>query len=536
MKNVILILFMLFSSLLYSQCRIDSILNVLDREITNRIIYYTKKENKINELKLSLSNISSDSEKFSLNNKIYDEYKSYQYDSAYVYAINTKLLAQKLNSPELQIISNCNLLFCFMSSGLFKEAVDIVNITNVNGVSNESKSSYYSECARLYSDLINYNNTEPYKTLYQNKSIEYCDSALIYLNPDSYEYHNISSLKDIHLNDNKKIIIYTYLIKSFNINDHQLAINTAHLGNLYMSKKDDENAIYYMALSAISDIRSATTETTSKTTLARYLYKKGKIKEASRYIQISLEEANFYNARHRKMDVNSILPIIENERLNIIEEQRNNLSMFLIIVSVLSILFLMSSIINYKQNKKLKEAKQLIQDHLNELSTFNDKLNITNDKLKESNDIKDQYIIESLYGKSEYLDKTENLFKKLDNKLKARQYNDIYKLQLEYNLKSERENMYSSFDSTFFKLFPTFLEEYNKLFPDNKRINLDNNTLTPELRIFALIRLGINDNERIAKFLNFSVNTIYTYKAKIKNKSSIPKEEFEYRIMQIKKN
>lgn len=520
---------MLFSSLSYSQSKIDSILNILDKEIINRKVYYAERENRIKELKISLSNINSDSEKFSLNNKIYDEYKSYQYDSAYTYAIKTKLLAKKLNDPELQIIANCNLLFCFMSSGLFKEAVDIVNTTNINSASDKLKSNYYSECARLYSDLINNNNTEPYRTEYQNKSIEYCDSALIYLDPNSYEYHNISSLKNIHLSTKKKITIYTHLIKSFKTDDHQLAINTAHLGNLYMSKDDDENAIYYMALSAISDIRSATTETTSKTTLARYLYKKGKIKEASQYIQISLEEANFYNARHRKMDVNSILPIIEKERLNIIEEQRNNISMSLIIVSILSVLFLTSSIINYKQNKKLKEAKQLIQNHLNELSTFNN-------KLKESNDIKDQYIIESLYGKSEYLDKTEILFRNLDNKLKARQYNDIYKLQLEYNLKSERENMYSSFDNTFLKLFPTFLEEYNKLFPDSKRIHLDNNTLTPELRIFALIRLGINDNERIAKFLNFSVNTIYTYKAKIKNKSIVPKEEFEYRIMQIKKN
>ncbi|WP_051697864.1 DUF6377 domain-containing protein [Prevotella sp. 10(H)] len=536
MKLRILLFLILFPYLLHSQSRADSVLTVLNNEISNRTVYYSQKENRISDLKVSLSNISNEYEKFSLNDKIYNEYKSYQYDSAYVYAVNTKKIATKLKDRELLLTARCNLLFCFISSGLFKEAVDIVNNTDVSGASDSLTSVYYSQCARLYSDLVNYNTSEPYKTAYQNKSIEYCDSALMYLSPSSYDYHNILALKDVNAGIIKKIATYSNLIYSFDVDNHQLAINTSILGNLYMYQSDDENAVYYMALSAISDIRSAITETTSKTNLAKYLYTKGNIKDASRYIGIALEEANFYNARHRMMDVNSILPIIEKERLNIIEDQRDNLTISLIIVSILSALFFASSIINYKQNKKLKEAKQTIQDNLNELSSFNDKLNSTNEKLKESNAIKDQYVIQSLYGKSEYLDKTEGLLKKLDNRLKARQYDDIYRLYAEFDLKSERENIFSSFDSTFLGLFPNFLEEFNKLFPEGDRINIEDHNLTPELRIFALIRIGINDNEKIARFLNLSVNTIYVYKAKIKSRSIVPKEEFEYRIMRIKKN
>lgn len=538
MRVLIIFHFLLISGLLYSQTKSDSILNVLNEEISNREIYSAQREDRINDLKVSLSNISDEYEKFSLNDKIYNEYKSYQYDSAYVYALNTIKYAEILKDPELQLIAKSNLQFCFISSGLFKEAVDIAKSTDLSEASSESKANFYSQCARLYSDLFNYNPAEPYKTEYQYKSVQYCDSALMLLNPESYEYNNILALKKFDASIDEKISTYLNLITSFDIDYHSFAIHTSNLGHLYMYKFQEEEAIYYMALSAIADIKTATMENTSKTALARFLYNKGDIKRASRYIQIALEEANFYNARHRILSVNSILPIIEKEHLNSIESQRDELRVSLIWVSILSVLFFFSALVIYKQNKKLKQAKQVIQTQVTELSETNDKLNRTNEKLEESNEIKDQYIIHSLYGKSEYLDKVEGVLKKLDYKLKAHQYNDIYRLHAEFNLKRERENLFLSFDQAFLTLFPNFIEEYNKLFAESDRVTVDeeNLSLTPELRIFALIRLGINENERIAKFLNLSMHTIYSYKAKTKNKSIVPKEEFEYRIMQIKKS
>lgn len=173
---------------------------------------------------------------------------------------------------------------------------------------------------------------------------------------------------------------------------------------------------------------------------------------------------------------------------------------------------------------------------MDELSDMNQKLNQLNEKLKESNEIKNIRIAQSLYEKSEYLDKIEEILKKLDYRIKAHQYKDLYKLNNEFNLKEERKELFRTFDWNFLMLFPNFVDEYNKLFPPNESISLDaNGTMPPELRIFALIRLGIDKNESIAQFLNLSMNTIYSYKAKIKKKSLIPNEEFESRIMKIKK-
>ncbi len=211
-----------------------------------------------------------------------------------------------------------------------------------------------------------------------------------------------------------------------------------------------------------------------------------------------------------------------------VENQRNNLIIFAAVVSLMFILVLVSTIIIYKQVKKLRRAKRTIQSQ-------NKSLQSTNSKLIEANEIKDEYVVQSLYGRSEYIDRLESLYKTINRKVKARQFDDIHSYLKESDLKKERENMYSSFDQTFLRLFPDFIEEYNRLFKPEDVISFDlNKGLTPELRIFALIRLGIHESERIARFLDYSVNTINTYKTKVKNKSIIPNEQFEQKIMEIK--
>jgi len=511
---------------------VDSMLNVLNIEIENRTARYKEKENRISALKEKLSDATTDEEQFLLNNRIFEEYKSYQYDSAYIYASKTKELAEKLNNAELKVISGNNLLFCFMSSGLFKEACDVLNTIDVSRAGAEIKCKFYFQCVRLYSELEGFNRSEPFHSHYLEMRRTYCDSAFLYAVPDSYDYYKIKYHKEFISPDidiDRKINNFLHLLNDFEQDQHQRAMNSSALASLYNIKGEQENTLYYTALSAVSDIRSAVRETTSKTGLAHYLYNKGDLKNASKYINVSLEEANFYNARHRKTSINNILPIIEKERLHLIEKQKNILTGLLVVVCLILLLLLGASLIIYKQNKKLTRSKKIIQDQLGRLEAINKELN-------ESNVIKDQYIIDSLYGKSNYLDTVESLLKKINNKLKARQYDDIYDLGSEFNIKTERENVYSSFDNTFLKLFPDFIHEYNTLFNEEDRIPFNNtNRLTTELRIFALIRLGITDNERIAKFLNLSVATIYKYRTKARSKSTVLNDEFEKRIVRIRK-
>ncbi len=234
-----------------------------------------------------------------------------------------------------------------------------------------------------------------------------------------------------------------------------------------------------------------------------------------------MNDANFYNARHRKIEVGSILPIIEKERFDAVEKQRNILIRSMFFISFLFLLLLIATIIIYKQFKKVIKARTIIGKQ-------NKQLLQTNMQLIEVSNIKDEYIGYSFYINSEYIDKLEQLFKLVNRKIAARQYDDLRLFFKEADLQKERKNMYASFDETFLRLFPTFIDSYNKLFDSHDRVQPENSkSLTAEMRIFALIRLGIYESERIAKFLNYFVNTINTYKTKVKNKSIISNEQFE---------
>lgn len=221
------------------------------------------------------------------------------------------------------------------------------------------------------------------------------------------------------------------------------------------------------------------------------------------------------------------MPIIEQDRFGIVERQRNILIGGIVLFLLFFTLLLSATLIIYKQVKKLRKARRTIEERNRELQQ-------TNKQLSEANKIKDEYIGYSFYLNAEYIGKMESLYRMINRKIAAHQYEDLRTSFKESTLNNERDNMYASFDETFLKLFPGFITAYNQLFPAVENSHTENSqSLTPEMRIFALIRLGICESERIAKFLNYSVHTINTYKTRVKNKSIVSNEQFEAKIMEI---
>ena len=529
-KQSIIIIFFLFiwTSALASD-EGDQSLKDLDNYIGQREHYIQLRENRINILKQRVTSINNDTERFEIYSSLFDEYKSYKYDSAFVYAQKSFATAQKLSDLNKTIEAKRQMAFCYLSSGLFKEASDIMKSIDVRNSPINIKRDYYVLLARLYYDMADYSSGEYFSQDYIKSGIQYCDSAITYLPIESSSVWSTVGLKRMQQrNFPAAIDAFQTLLRLPAIDDHTYAIATSSIGFMYSEMGDTEKAIYYLSQASIGDIKSATKEAVALQNLAGILYREGDVRRANSYIRIAMEDANFYNARHRKIQISAILPIIEKERMEMVERQRNDLIIFASIVSLLFLLLLVATVIIYKQVKRLRRARQTIQ-------LQNKDLKSAYIKLYEANEIKDEYIVQSLYGKSEYIDRLENLYKIINRKIIARQYDDIRSYLKEDDLKKERENMYSSFDETFLRLFPDFIEGYNHLFKPEDSISLDTNkVLTPELRIFALIRLGIHESERIARFLDYSVNTINTYKTKVKNKSIVPNEQFEQKIMEIK--
>lgn len=532
-RNPHIILFLCFSLLgitMHAQTeRAQESLKELDSYIEKSDFYIQIREGRIDSLRQKINTTKGDSERFDVYSALFDEYRSYKYDSAYMYANRSLDIALDLKDENKISEAKRYIAFCYLSSGLFKEAYDIMSTIDVEDAPTSIKQEYYSLLARLYYDMADYSYGELFSTDYINKGILYCDSAITYLPIESASVWHIVGLKRMQQrNFPAAIDAFQTLIHLPNIDDHLYAIATSSMGYMYSELGDKQRGIYYLSQAAIGDIKSATKETVALQNLAGLVYEEGDVNRANKYIRIAMEDANFYNARHRKIQISAILPIVEKERMKMIENQRNNLIIFGVVVSLLFVLLLVATVIIYKQVKRLRRARHTISDQ-------NKNLKLTNSKLLEANEIKDEYIVQSLYAKSEYLDRLDSLYKTINRKLKVRQYEDIHSYTKESDLKKERETMYSSFDQTFLRLFPDFIEEYNKLFRKEDITGFDPaKGLTPELRIFALIRLGIHESERIAKFLDYSVNTINTYKTKVKNKSIVPNEQFEQKIMEIK--
>jgi len=506
----------------------DSLLNELTAAIARVPAYDVGKEKQIGLLRDALSTGSA-SHLFSLYEALYDEYRIFNYDSAYQYAERLQEIAYRQGDKHL--ITEARLRFCFilLSSGLFKETYDSLRSTDIRDEPDSLKAIYYTLLGRYFYDLANYDSDGKHHSAgYDTQGNLYMDSALSFYPQHSFEYEYYSGL--LYFKRSKldsAAMFFDNLLKSSRLSDHQLALTASTLSGIYQQKGQTDEAIDLMITAAIADIRSSTKETYAIFNLADLLYKKGDVKHASLCIEAAIANAELYGARQRKVQVSSILSLIEGERINAVESQRRQLIGYASVVTLLMILLAILIIVIRRQVKKLQKAQLMITEaHAAQ--------RLINEKLEEANKIKEEYIGYFFNLDSEFFAKLERLKRTLDQKVSERKFEDIKFIVNNIQPKKEKEDLVKSFDTVFLRIFPQFVARFNALFKEEDQIKLkENELLNIDLRIFALIRMGISDNDKIAQILGYSVNTIYAYKTRIKNRSTVANEDFETRVMEI---
>lgn len=509
----------------------DSLLTALDGYISQKEQYIVLKRDRIQHL---MNNVTEARYKndykglFNLYDQLHNEYQSFTYDSAFKYVNRLNTIAPLTGDKERMISARIKMGFTLLSSGLFKESLDTLISIDSRNCSLLNKQDLYSTIARTYYDLADYDNDVYFAGIYRKSGNQYLDSAIALMNKDTPDYWSAVGLQRMKSNDIKgSADAFNLLLSKYSLSDHQYAIATSSLGYVYTLLDRKNEAVDMLIRAAIADIKASTKETVALRNLAVLLQEKGEIDRAYHYIKIALEDATFYNARHRKIEVGAVLPIIEGERLRIVEKQKKELGTYSIIVTILSFLVILFSVVIFLQLRKLISVRRILQE-------TNRNLQEMNVKLTESNIIKEEYIGYFFNINSEFLEKIENYRKNILRRLAGRQYDELENVIKSTDLKKERENMYTNFDKIFLKLFPGFIEEFNSFFNEEDRIKTGNDELlNADLRIIALMRLGINDSEKIAKFLGFSVNTVYTYKTKLKHKA-IDRDNFDENILKIK--
>jgi hypothetical protein len=513
----------------------DSLWNKLNTVLANKDQYVKNKQDEISKLNNGLTQAKTLKEKLALYNSLYEEYKSFSYDSAYNYAEKLKAASIALNDPYLIASAKMKLGFILLSSGLFKETLEELNSVNLKVLPVNDKVDYYFLKARSYFDLSDYDRSPDYSAIYDPKGISCIDSALVLCKPGTFNYLELKGLKDLRTaNNDDGRQTYIALLKLPGLTPHEFAINACCLSYIYEKSGSPEKSLELLIEAAISDIQSATKETVASFKLADILYKKGDIANAYIYIKQAMDDATFYGALHRQVQISAILPIIEAQWINQIEHQKKLLYTYSFIITLLVVFVVVFAVIIFRQLKKLRIADDIIKAANISLQENNMALGELNRNLSTANKIKNEYIGYYFNINSIYIEKLESFQKSLDKKLSSKRYEDAQAAVKNLNLENERLLLFHTFDKVFLRLFPGFIDKFNALFAPGEEILVpEGQLLTTEHRIFALIRMGIHDNDRIAKLLGYSVNTIYSYKNRIKNKSFIANDEFEDKIMEI---
>ncbi len=544
-KWLFFLLFLAVTSTLSATKAIDSLLNKLDKTIAESGIYTRKREAHIQQLKNRAHPSTNPSvAQYDLNTMLYQEYKAFMCDSAIYYLSRNIDIATHMHDLDRVNESKLRLSYLLASCGMYKEAVDMVQSVDRKSLNHRFLKQYYSCYDHAYGELGYYTQDKMNAGYYWMISSAYKDSLYAILDPTSDEYLTMqeTSFRD---KDN--------YAEALRINDQRLADTqfgtpvyanvTFYRSLIFKRQGDHEQEKHYLILSAMSDIQSAITDHASLWTLAEILYEEGDVERAYRYIRFSWNETKFYNARLRSWQSSDILSLIDKTYQAMMERKNNQLEQYLLLITALMLLLLGALTYIYRQMKRLSVARNRLEEANDQLKSLNEELKemnlclqSTNLELSESNEIKEEYIARFIKLCSTYIDKLDAYRRMVNKKVSANQIPELLKMTRSQEvLDKELEELYTNFDLAFLHLFPDFVKKFNTLLQDNEQILLKKGELlNTELRIFALIRLGIEDSSQIAEFLRYSVNTIYNYRAKVKNKACVSRDDFENLLLKIR--
>ncbi|MCS6823398.1 MAG: helix-turn-helix transcriptional regulator [Cytophagaceae bacterium] len=508
-----------------------NVLQALDSLLEQKNNLTSKKWNKIESLNQQLWESEQKKEityQYQICSELSEEYKSFQYDSAFKYTKRMLSLGYILNDPKKINEAKINISFILLSSGMFKEALDTLITIDSMMLSKEARIRFYKVFARTYFDLADFSQDQFYTQVYSKKGDKYLRYAISICDKNTAEYFFLKAWEYMRIRNIREAInTYEKLLNQFVLTEHEKAIVASSLSFMHRLDNNMEKTKEYLAKAAMCDVRASIRETVALRDLAELLFREKNYETAYRYIKIAQEDASFYGAKFRKVQIANILPVIESAHMNEVEAKRKQLTVYSLLATLVALLIIGLTIVIYMQNRKLVAARaELLHSH-NELKKLNT-------QLLDSNKIKDEYIGHFFKTISEYIDKIEKFKNSVDRKIAQRNLDHIRDIVNRINLKNERDELYKNFDKIFLKIFPNFVSKINSLLKDEDRYVInENDSLPPEIRIYALIRLGITDNEKIAQFLGYSVNTIYTYKTRVKNKANIPNDQLESVIMEI---
>ena len=549
----LLISFLFFASLWAVEqhsSQTESWLLRLDSVIQQRQVFDAMKSKRLSEMYKKKESLRSTSEILSFNTQMYDEYYVFDSDSAMNCVVQNLKIAQQTNNEPLIHEWRIKQSFVLAATGLLKESLDVMESLDVSRLSNENKIAYYNQMVYLYGHFGQYTGTGELQDYYIGLERQYNDSLHAIVTPSDPQYLGFGvwyligkGQQDVLKERLQKTVSQSSLTTRYD------AMAAYALARVYKENGNEDMFVRCLAMSGIADIRASNKDVASLQELAEFLVDQGEIIRAYNYINVCLQISQEYRNRVRAVSISRVYDRILQAFLDRDMDQRARLKktnvalISLLVLLAIAIVFIVSSLLRLRKsryrlhevNKELKRRRSEIasaNQHLKEanesLIDVNEKMKKANEQLRESNLVKEEYVGYVFAICSNYISKLEEFRKDINRKAKAKMLKEILSMtDKETVVQDELKEFYQNFDAIFLRLYPTFVEDFNALLnPEERIVPRKGELLNTDLRIYALVRLGINDSVKISEFLHCSPQTIYNNRLKVRNKSKLSKTEF----------
>ena len=497
----------------------DELLHRLDQYIARRDEFSSKKEKKLIRMKKKLNLTSGKRERLSLYNQIYREYYTYRYDSAMVYAKRGLQLAEQLHDDYYINLNKINRAAVLSTGGFYSQAEDLLLSLKPEDISPKLMQYYYYTLTWVYNYWGAFCERSEFKEEMQDKKRLYLAKTLEYMgNKQSALYYYLSGELEylLHHTDKKVLGWYQKALAASPVDSRVHASAAYCIARYYQDNEQMDIYEKYLVQAAISDQVCPLKENLALQELSTYLYNKDAkyAKRVSKYIYCSMEDAQFYNNRLRMVEISRILPLITETNHQREIRQNRIITISLVVVSIVFLGFLAMMFFVFRINKRLAKSRR-------EVRSQNMLLEELNQKLLNTNKRRETYMRLFMDISAVYIKKLDDYRKLVSRKIKAKQTADLLTAINSYKLaEEEASSFYIRFDKAFMDLYPNFVDEFNQLLLPEKQIVLPApNSLTKELRIYALMRLGITDGQELATLLFYSTQTIYNYKTSIRKRA-----------------
>jgi hypothetical protein len=505
----------------------EKVLRTLDELITHKEECHQRKEILLGEMKQRLAAAGDAQTRYTLCDEIFHAYVHYQADSAFSYILRKEALLGQLDDPEAHTEIAINRAQVLGVRGMYGEVLPLLDSIHADVLSPTLRNYYYRTNYHFYDWVSDFASFIPVKKKFQALTDVYRDSILLSEQP-GIDRDIIQAEKYVASGRAAEALTLLQSLQQQHPSQRQLTYIYYTTSAAYESTDDRQQRIYYLAKTAIEDLRLSIREYASLQKLAYLMYEAGDIQRAYRYLDCSMTDAVACGANLRSFEVAHFFPIIDRTYRHQEQRRQQIYRSSLILVSALLLILIAVTAYLYYSKRALSRTRRSLTEAVEQLKAVNG-------ELAQTGKIKEVYIARYLDRCVIYLDQFEQYRRSLAKLAMAQRVEELYKtIKSDEFLRTERKAFYTEFDKAFLEIFPHFIDNFNALLVEDGRIYpKQGELLSTELRIFALIRLGVTDSNRIAHFLGYSLATVYNYRSKMRNRFVGDKEQFEKEVMKL---